>query len=45
MDEVADEVFGKSNNEEDIAGSVKAAPRRHNNEVGTSASAVGSKEE
>jgi hypothetical protein len=45
MDEAADEVFGKSSDEEDIANSAMAAPRRHDHEIGTSAGAADSEEE
>jgi hypothetical protein len=45
-DEAADEVFCETNDEEeDIAGSAEAAPRRHDHEAGTSAGAAGSEEE
>jgi hypothetical protein len=45
MDEAADEVFGKCDEEEDIASSATIASRRLNHEAGTSASAAGNEEE
>ncbi|KAE8807943.1 Sulfotransferase [Hordeum vulgare] len=45
FDEVAVEVWCKSDDKEDIVGSVKATPRRHDHEVVTFADATGSKEE
>ena len=45
MDEVADEVFDKSDEEVDITSSAKAAPHPQDHEVGTSTGAAGSKEE
>lgn len=45
FDEATDEMWGKSDEEEDIISSATAAPRRHDHEAGTSAGTAGSEEE
>jgi hypothetical protein len=45
MDETADEVFGKSDDEEDITSSATVAPCHHDHEANTSAGVAGSEEE
>lgn len=45
FDEATDEVWGKTDDEEDIADSAPAVPRRHDHEAGTSAGVAGSEEE
>ena len=45
MNEAADEVFDKSDDEEDIASFATAAPRHHDHEADMSVSAADNKEE
>ncbi|KAE8818090.1 hypothetical protein D1007_04194 [Hordeum vulgare] len=45
FDEVADKVWCKSEDKEDIAGFAKVAPYRHNNEGGTTGGAAGKEQE